>query len=717
MKSILLFTLIVLCSFGNLAKCEEKLEEKLEKKLKPFFVQIEFEILKNESPLFENDSYDEFEDFVKHKKLYRTHGIPINENTIILNHISIAPERFANIKVKTASGGVYEGTLEGLGLNRMVNIIKIEDKIPYPKLTGFDSKKTSGAIFESTIVFRELIAYLHSKEITSEITATPLLSSEENIIATESLESANRGISLLTTKNGQPLAIQTKNYYKFKNKSAPFVANTLKSMNTEELAEKEEQIADKIHKEIFLVKIEYRMKSDNLDYYNDSSLKDSENASESKIFGFLINKDGDLLLPFNIPIEKIKDIESIEVHTPDKTHVATFEGAYSTFGGLLIHCESLKGVYKNLDFALPEEENLFFSLSLIWSEADSYQIEITPNYLSNRLYSIGDRLAYNVKTSLNIKETVFVNQSLEICAINSKFINIDDLGSDGFDKYGYGVDRISYISLHELKEELKTPEKYFDNRAMQLNRQDALSPTWLGVIVQAPSNALLEFFKVLDKTKNGLIGLLVTHVYENSPAKTLGLKKLDILLSVAYENSLQEYEFVKANEYNANSYNQFDFNRNNTMELFPAIRNEITNVLSKLEVGKTVNLKYIRDGQLMTASFKLEKAPNDFNNASKYVDEDLGLHVKDVTFEVREALRLKETELGVIISEIEPGKAADIARLHYYCIILKVDDSPVTSVEMFKEIITTKKSKGVTEFYFTVLFLGKTSLIKVNLKN
>jgi S1-C subfamily serine protease len=234
--------------------------------------------------------------------------------------------------------------------------------------------------------------------------------------------------------------------------------------------------------------------------------------------------------------------------------------------------------------------------------------------------------------------------------------------------------------------------------------------------VQAPSNALLEHLKVLDKTKNGLVGLLVTQVYENSPGQTIGLKKLDILLSVAYEGSSREYEFLKSNEFEESNFNQFDFSRNPPMELFPAIRNEVTKVLSKLETGKMVTLKYIREGKLLTASFKLEKAPNDFTNASKYVDEDLGLHVKDVTFEVRESLHLKENETGVIISEVEQGKACDIAKLHYYCIILKVDDLSITSVENFKEIITAKKAKGITEFYFTVIFLGKTSLIKVNLK-
>lgn len=713
MKSLLTLTIFVICFFYSTTKGEDKLE----KKVKPFFVQIEFEILKNESPFFDNDSYDEFEDYVNHKKIYRTYGIPINENTIVMAQLSLAPERLKNIKIKTSNGDEIEGQVDGYGLNRMLQTIKTRVNIAYPKFKNIDAKKPDASIYETTIAYRELSAYLTSKEITSDISAVPFLDKEKNIFPIEETEITTRGISLLSNKKGEPLAMQTTNYYKFNNKSSIFVGNEIKTISLDELKEKEEQITEKIHKELFFIQINFRQNADNNNLYDDTSSRISENTNEAKVFGFLINEYGDLLLPFNIPIEKIKEIEKIEIHTPNKIYEAVFKGAYSSVGAILINCQDLKENKPKLDFNLPEEENLFFSLSLLWNSPDSYQIEVFPNYLGSRFYSIKDRLAYNVKNNPNIKETIFLNQSLEICAINSKFINMDDLKDDGFDKYGYGVDRISYISLNEIQNEVSRPNEHFDNRAIQLNRQDALAPTWLGVIVQAPSNALLEHLKVLDKTRNGLVGLLVTQVYDNSPGQTIGLKKLDILLSVSYKDSTREYEFLKPNEYDGNNFNQYDYSKNPPMELFPAIRNEVTNVLSKLETGKLVDLKYIRDGKLMMASFKLEKAPNDFSNASKYVDEDLGLHVKDVTFEVRESLHLKDSETGVIISEVEQGKACDIAKLHYYCIILKVDNLPITSAENFKEIITAKKAKGITEFYFTVIFLGKTSLIKVNLKS
>jgi hypothetical protein len=420
-------------------------EDKIEKKVKQFFVQIEFEILKNESVFFESETFDEFEDFVNHKKIYRTYGIPINDNTIVMAQLPIAPDRLKNIKIKNSNGDEFEGQAEGFGLNRMVQTITTKVKMPYPKFKNIDAKKTEASIYEITIGYRELSAYLSSKEITTDIMAVPFLNNEENIFPIEETENTTRGISLLTNKKGEPLAMQTTNYYKFKNKRSIFIGEEIKTITLDELKAKEEQIANKIHKDLFFVQINFRQKSDNNSFANDST-DISENTNEVKAFGFLINTNGDLLLPFTIPIDKIKEIEKIELHTPDKIYEAVFKGAYANIGAILINCKDLKNEKPKLDFTLPEEENLFFSLSVLWSSPDSFQIEVFPNYLSSRFYSINDRIAYNVKNNPNIKETIFLNQSLEICAINSKFLNVDDLKDNGFDKYGYGVDRISYLS-------------------------------------------------------------------------------------------------------------------------------------------------------------------------------------------------------------------------------------------------------------------------------
>lgn len=691
-------------------------DEKIEKKARPYFVYVEFEVLKNESFFIDGNNYDEFQGFFENKKKIRTYGIPINENTIIIDHMPLMANRFKNIKIKTFDGKEFSAELDGYGLNRDLQTLKIKESLPIiPKVKDFNPNKTLGPLYSTTLAFREIYPYILMKDVSSTLTATAFFKDETEIFPLEEIDMV-RGPALILNKKGEPVCFQTKSFYKIKNKYSTFSNSEIKIINIEDLRNKEEEMIAMLHKEICFVQITFRQKSDEDSYNSDSATAFAPNSPEAKILGILINEKGDFLLPYNIPIEKIKDIENIEIKTPGKTFEAYFKCAYATLGATIITCEQFKGIKPKINFNQPIPEDLILTSTLSWNSPEDYQLEVSPNRLDYREYGVNDRISYATKHSLKNNQTLFLNTDMRICGIYSKFKNIENLLEEEQEDFQYGPNYLSFIAMADIEDELKNPEKYSDSRAIQLNRQDALSPTWLGVNVQSPSTALLEHLKVLDKTKNGSVGVLVTQTYANSPASKIGLKPLDILLSVTYENSDREFEFLKSNEFGSYNYNQFDINSNG-VSLFPSSKNEVTNVLSRLETGKTVILKYLRDGKVLTAPFVLEKAPKDFSNADKFVDDDFGLHVKDITYEVRDSLRLKENENGVIISEVEQGKAADIAQLRVYFIITKVDSTPITSISNFKDYINAKKSAGVTEFSFTILFLGKTSLIKVNLKS
>jgi hypothetical protein len=711
MKNLLTFFLLCLVLTFNFLHGDEKLS----KKARPFLVQVEFEVLKNESPFIDDNNFGEFETYFENKKKYLTYGIPITENTIAINHFSLAPDRFKNIKIKTADGKEFSAELDSYGINRDLQTIKIDGKLSPVIWKSFDADKSSGSLYATTLAFREIYPYITMKEITNELEIIPFFENEKDIYPLETFDSP-RTISALINKKGEPIAMQTGNYYKIKDKTSMFTSKDITKISLDEIKTKEDLIVSKLHKEIFFVHIYFRQKLNANEYNMDENTSFADSSPEAKIMGILINDKGDILLPYDIPLEKIKDIEKIEIQTPEKIFQATFKGAYATIGASLINCAELKGLLPKIEWNHLGEEELVFAFSLIWNSPEDYQFEIILNRLDSHLYGIDDRITYNLKHVLNNFQAIFFNSELNICGINSKFKNIEDLNNDSDGSYQSGSDSLSFLYLSDIKTEIMAPEKYLDNRAMQQNRQEALTPTWLGVNVQSPSVAMIEHLKALDKTKNGTLGFLVTQVYANSPAQKIGLKQLDILLSVTYDDSDREFEFVKNSEYSSSLYSD-NGQALPTFWFFPSCKNEVTNVLSKLETGKTVILKYIRDGKLLTAPFVLEKAPKDYSNADKYVDDDFGLHVKDITYEVRDSLKLKEGENGVIISEVEQGKAADIAKLQLYFIVLKVDNTPILSVESFKQLITSKKIAGTTEFSFTILYLGKTSIIKINLKS
>lgn len=691
-------------------------DDKLDKKARTYFVHVEFEVLKNESFFIDSNGYDEYQTYFENKKKIRTYGIPINENTVIIDHMPLMANRFKNIKIKTFDGKEFSAELDGYSLNRDLQTLKIKETFPIvPKVKEFNPSKTLGPLYATTLAFREIYPYILMKEVSASLSATAFFKDETEIFPLEEVEMI-RGPALILNKKGEPVSFQTKSFYKIKNKYSTFSNSEIKIISVEDLKSKEEAMVSMLHKEICFVQITFRQKTDEDSYSSDTSTAFAPNSPEAKILGILINEKGDFLLPYNIPIEKIKDIENIEIKTPEKSYEASFKCAYATLGATVITCEQFKGIKPKINFNQPIPEDLILTATLSWNSPEDYQLEICPNRLDYREYGVNDRISYTTKHRIKNNQTLFFNADMQLNGILSKFKNIENLSDEEHEDYQYGADYLSFIAMTDIENELKNPEKYSDSRAIQLNRQDALSPTWLGVNVQSPSTALLEHLKVLDKTKNGSVGVLVTQTYANSPASKIGLKPLDILLSVTYENSDREFEFLKSNDFGSYNYSQFDSNTNG-VSLFPSSKNEVTNVLSKLETGKTVILKYLREGKVLTAPFVLEKAPKDFSNADKYVDDDFGIHVKDITYEVRDSLRLKENENGVIISEVEQGKAADIAQLRVYFIITKVDNTAITSVLNFKEYINTKKSAGVTEFSFTILFLGKTSLIKVNLKS
>ena len=74
-------------------------------------------------------------------------------------------------------------------------------------------------------------------------------------------------------------------------------------------------------------------------------------------------------------------------------------------------------------------------------------------------------------------------------------------------------------------------------------------------------------------------------------------------------------------------------------------------------------------------------------SAAKYKNEKLGLTVKDVTYEVRAALRLKANEPAVVVTKVEQGTPAALARINTFELIRAVDGVSVDSVETLEKLI------------------------------
>jgi len=107
-------------------------------------------------------------------------------------------------------------------------------------------------------------------------------------------------------------------------------------------------------------------------------------------------------------------------------------------------------------------------------------------------------------------------------------------------------------------------------------------------------------------------------------------------------------------------------------------------------------------------SGEIEQAPPDVDSASKWQNRKIGLTVKDMTYEIRHALSLKDADPGVLVAKVEDGSPMTVARIYPNEIITRLDDQPLGSAKQMRELIAKASKAGRQKVRLTVLRLGKT---------
>jgi S1-C subfamily serine protease len=138
-------------------------------------------------------------------------------------------------------------------------------------------------------------------------------------------------------------------------------------------------------------------------------------------------------------------------------------------------------------------------------------------------------------------------------------------------------------------------------------------------------------------------------------------------------------------------------------------------LLMTIGEGETIKLTWLHEGEEVTRDYTIELAPPDFMSAKKYKNKEIGLTVKDMTYEVRTALRLPDDKAAVVVAKIEPGSPAEVARIEPFELIAAVDGQPVGSAQEFEERIKAALAAGRTKLRLTIEYLGKSRLADLDL--
>lgn len=203
----------------------------------------------------------------------------------------------------------------------------------------------------------------------------------------------------------------------------------------------------------------------------------------------------------------------------------------------------------------------------------------------------------------------------------------------------------------------------------QLINKGEVIRAWLGVGIQSLTPALAEQFDV----KPGE-GVLVAQVFKGWPAEKAGLKKGDIILKVGEE----KVESV----------------------------NELQRAIMFKNVGQTVTLTILREGQELVLEATLAKRPLESELSSQtqpQMEEEsvqkFGIKVERNSKELADQLDLSTTQ-SVVIVEVTPGSKADWAGLKIGDVILEVNGQIIRSVRDWNQIVS-----GISEEETPVLYI------------
>jgi hypothetical protein len=413
-------------------------------------------------------------------------------------------------------------------------------------------------------------------------------------------------------------------------------------------------------------------------------------AAGNQWFAYGLTVGEDLVfIPSEIEQNRIETIESLKIRLASGMEVpATFVGLYKEFGGMLV---------RSLVRLEPPPE--------LWRERTFADTELFTDMSVKQRFGRKDALVkYNrfFGTTKGYKDKEFRNP---IRPVLPGSLLLDGQGRF----YGFATNEKRYESalrsrggergdtivrcylFADMKDRFLNPSGYFDPRAKVKDIQERKELAWLGVEFQPVTPRLARELKIEPETRDGQDGLLVTLVYDASPAQRMGLRPGDVMLRLQIPGRAGEIPLRLAPTYDrsrimadAGSSGAAPYVQR---EWFNRV-NPITNLLtSYIGVGQQAVLTFSQDHQIRSAPFTVEKAPPDLRSAEKYKNERTGLTVKDITYEVRHVLRLDEGFEGVIVYEVEGGSPAAVGRITPMEFILEADGRKVTSGAEFDALL------------------------------
>src|SRR5579859_1468580 len=229
-----------------------------------------------------------------------------------------------------------------------------------------------------------------------------------------------------------------------------------------------------------------------------------------------------------------------------------------------------------------------------------------------------------------------INDRGELVGINTAILSHGSGGSQGI---GFAVP--SNLAREVMDEILKNGH---------------VTRAYLGIYPQDVTPAMARSFG--EKEAQGIV---IGDVSPDSPAKSAGLQRGDIILDVNGKPVSDS--------------------------------NQLRMSISMMHPGSDVSIRYLRDGSEHTANVKLAEMPPDSaqNNSTGANDSDSkaleGVEVETLTGSIARELGISPSTKGVVVTDIDPSSKMADSGLQKGDVIQEVNHQPVTDISEFQSAV------------------------------
>jgi len=282
-----------------------------------------------------------------------------------------------------------------------------------------------------------------------------------------------------------------------------------------------------------------------------------------------------------------------------------------------------------------------------------------------------------------------------------------------------GEPRLTAASqLAELMDDEDLAE-HFDPDNAPLSPEAESRVAWTGMVLQPMTQELARISNVSEQTEDGQTGAVVSYVFPNSPAEAAGVEAGWILLRLNVEDEPKPMDIrvgVYYWETEPFPWDQFDGAPVQVFERipppWPSAETPFLRSLTDLGYGRAYAAEFFVDGEIVSKDFEVVESPPHYYSAPRHTSDELGMTLKDLTFETRLYFRKAEDDPGVLIASIETGSLADVVELKPFEIITHVNDQPVHSAGEFAELI-----EGQSELRLDVMRMTVGRVVKIEMES